>query len=160
MGTLPRTTFKSTDSPLGGWRSPGMAVGRFLDVIEPFTLPERRDELGERLRRHADEQVAIFSTWPLVSWNVEAQHVEARVWHFASGWLAICTNLSESYVVAIGTGTAPDDLCLTITSGAEYGVDFSRPITLGHIQQRSEAAVMPRPNQPHPDLLPFLLPNF
>lgn len=155
VGTLPRAVFPSGASPLE-WASPGMSIGRLMDVIEPFTLPEERSNLGRRVRQHLEEQAAHSEDWPRVTWTVAGNRATAMLLHFAGAWLAITEELPESYLAVIGVGISPDGLDLTVTRGERYGLDFAASVTVGQFRQRPVGR-MPQPNMPHPDLLPLLL---
>ncbi|MFE0022955.1 hypothetical protein [Amycolatopsis sp. NPDC059021] len=159
VGTLPRAAFPPGANPLA-WDAPGRSVGKLMDVIEPVIPGAQRSAVGKAVQQHLAQQVAALPGWPRVSWTVQGNRAEASVLHFAGAWIAITSDLLESYLVVIAVGIAPDDLEFSVTRGEECGVDFSVPLTIGTLN-RLPVWQMPQPNQVevHPDLRRFLSPG-
>ncbi|WP_162788473.1 hypothetical protein [Amycolatopsis albispora] len=155
VGTIPK---RADQAEVGlGLNAPGRPIGRLMDIVEPWTTPESRSVVGRKVIAHLESKTAQVSTWPRTSWMVSGVRVEAAVMHFGGAWLALADSLTNSTIVSIGVDISPDDLEFSTTRGATYGLDFKAPITVGTINKLPTVG-MPKPNQPHPDLLDFLAP--
>ncbi|MFB9924483.1 hypothetical protein ACFORO_23365 [Amycolatopsis halotolerans] len=127
-------------------------LGQLMNIVEPVgTMPDR-SRVGAAVWRHLTEQAERRAEWPRVRWTVRDTKVEAAVLHFAGAWLAVS---DQANLVVLGTGFPPEGLRFNGISGEEYGVDFTKPLTVEQLH-RLRVWQLPQPETAHADLLKFL----
>ncbi|MFD2467232.1 hypothetical protein [Amycolatopsis silviterrae] len=128
-------------------------LGKLMNLVEPVgTMPDR-SRVGAAVRQYLSEQNP--ADWPRVRWTVRDATVDAAVLHFAGAWLAVSDQVAGGHLVTIGTGFSPEGLRFAASSGEEYGVDFTAPLTVTQLH-RLPVWQLPQPEKAHADLQRFL----
>jgi hypothetical protein len=165
VGTLPRSIFDVWSARSGVRRDNttaalSLACQRFAEIVSPDRGVTGPTGARTKNHRHAEQQAEGYINWPLNSWNVNGEVMDAHVWTFAGAWVGLCEDLPDAHLIAVGVGLPPEDLKLdTVQNSAMYGVDLTKPLTAAAMRgQRTHEMTMPHPNQNswHPEQLALL----
>jgi hypothetical protein len=120
-----------------------------INVTLPVQSAARPDGLLRTLAGYADERSRECAQWPPVCWVVDGTAVAANVLRFAGGWAAVSCATAGAYLAAVGVGTAPDGLSLTLLSDASaYHFDLAEPLSPRVVSESARAAGAPLEQEP------------
>ncbi|HEY4007626.1 MAG TPA: hypothetical protein VGM60_20925 [Pseudonocardia sp.] len=101
-----------------------------------------RLRLRRIVHRYAENEADRWMEWAHYQLRLDDVALSARVKEFSYCWVACIQSATENYIVVLGSGVEPGEVCLvSLESGDAYGLNFAEALPVHGVGPTALSAV-------------------